>query len=114
MCNSAPKTLRDAPCDLCGQSEFRLLDVKDRRGAELATVICQVCGLVAHARVPTEIELADYYRRQYRLDYHGEYVPSPHRVVREWNRGRELLKMLGVDHEVDPSPSVALLQTNSL
>jgi SAM-dependent methyltransferase len=60
----------------------------------LDTAICRACGLVAHARVPTEEELADYYRRQYRLDYHGEYVPSPHRVVREWNRGRELLCLL--------------------
>ncbi len=85
---------RELPCDLCGRSEFRLLAEQDRRKAALATVICQCCGLVAHGRIPTDAELADYYRRQYRFDYHGEYIPSPHRVVREWNRGRELLQLL--------------------
>ncbi len=94
MCNTLSKIIRDAPCDLCGRSEFRLLAKTDRRGAALTTVVCQVCGLVAHANIPTEAELAEYYRRQYRFDYHGEYVPSPHRVVREWNRGRELLRLL--------------------
>ncbi len=39
--------------------------------------------------------MAEYYRRQYRFDYHGEFTPSPHRVVREWNRGAELLRLLG-------------------
>lgn len=82
------------PCDLCGRSDFQLLADRDRRGAELETVICRSCGLVAHARIPSERELSDYYRRQYRLDYNGEYIPSPHRVVREWNRGRQLLRLL--------------------
>ncbi len=94
MCKALPTILRDTPCDLCGHAAFRLLAQRDRRGAALATVICQVCGLVAHADIPSEAELTEYYRRQYRLDYHGEYLPSPHRVVREWNRGRELLRLL--------------------
>ena len=85
---------RMLPCDLCGGQRFDLVSERDRRGGELRTVICHDCGLVAHAEVPTEDELTAYYQRQYRQDYHGEYVPSPHRVVREWNRGRSLLQLL--------------------
>ncbi|MBM4090285.1 MAG: methyltransferase domain-containing protein [Planctomycetes bacterium] len=85
---------RVLPCDLCGGQRFDLVSERDRRGGELRTVICHDCGLVAHAEVPTEDELTAYYQRQYRQDYHGEYVPSPHRVVREWNRGWSLLRLL--------------------
>lgn len=94
MCSILPQISRATRCDLCGRSDFRLLADRDRRGAELGTVICHHCGLVTHARIPADVELTEYYRRQYRMDYHGEYVPSPHRVVREWNRGRELLQLL--------------------
>ena len=83
-----------SPCDLCGSQMFELVAERDRRKRAWHTVVCRVCGLLAHAQIPTEVELANYYRREYRLDYHGEYVPSPHRVVREWNRGRQLLRML--------------------
>jgi SAM-dependent methyltransferase len=50
--------------------------------------------LISHESVPSDEELADYYREEYRSDYHGEFTPSPYRVVREWNRGRELLQLL--------------------
>ena len=86
---------RHAPCDLCERTHFDLVSSHDRRGRELATVVCRTCGLISHERIPSDDELADYYRQQYRADYHGEFTPSAYRVVREWNRGRELLRLLG-------------------
>jgi SAM-dependent methyltransferase len=85
---------RAHPCDLCGQWSFELLAQRDRRGDLLDTVICRTCGLVTHGQLPQESDLAEYYQQHYRFDYHGEYTPSPHRVVREWNRGRELVRLL--------------------
>ncbi len=87
-------SLRQAPCDLCGQSDFHSIAQVDRRGNPLVTVVCRACGLISHEKIPSDQELADYYRENYRSDYHGEYTPSPYRVVREWNRGRELLRLL--------------------
>ena len=94
MQTNASSFPRDAACDLCGQRDFGLSADRARCGAALPTVICRRCGLVAHGSVPTESELEQYYRRQYRFDYNGEFTPSPHRVVREWNRGAELLQLL--------------------
>ena len=104
MSANPPPFTRTTPCDLCGSSDFALLAERDRRGQALPTVICRVCGLVVHAEIPSDDELEAYYRRQYRLDYHGEYIPSAHRVVREWRRGRRLVRLLkpllGHDDEV--------------
>jgi SAM-dependent methyltransferase len=87
-------SLRQDPCDLCEQRDFDTVSQADRRGNPLVTVVCRACGLISHEKVPSDQELADYYRENYRSDYHGEYTPSPYRVVREWNRGRELLHLL--------------------
>jgi SAM-dependent methyltransferase len=66
----------------------------DRRGDFLTTVVCRRCGLVSHGRIPTDDELAVYYGKHYRVDYHGEVTPSPHRIVRAWKNGRRLLRLL--------------------
>ena len=67
---------------------------RDRRGHTLPTVVCCHCGLLTHAEVPSDEELTDYYRQQYRVEYHGQYLPAPHRVIREWNRGERLTRLL--------------------
>ncbi len=85
---------RQQPCDLCGGTEFEIVAEHDRRGAPLTTVICNQCGLLSHEQIPTEQELAEYYAHEYRQAYHGEYIPSAYRVLREWNRGRELVRLL--------------------
>jgi 2-polyprenyl-3-methyl-5-hydroxy-6-metoxy-1,4-benzoquinol methylase len=81
-------------CDLCNQTEFETISNIDRRGDALETAVCTTCGLVSHAQMPTEQELRDYYANEYRQDYHGEYHPSTQRVVREWEKGRRILKLL--------------------
>lgn len=81
-------------CDLCGGRGFELVATLDRRGQPLNTVVCTTCGLVAHARIPSDAELDRYYANEYRRDYHGEIAPSDRRVWRAWKNGQRLLKQL--------------------
>jgi hypothetical protein len=78
-------------CNLCQGIEFETVGLHDRKHKPLHTVVCKQCGLVSHAIIPSEADLARYYEREYRKDYHAELTPSPQRVVREWNRGKALL-----------------------
>ena len=82
------------PCDLCGQREFEPVDMLDRHGQPLETVICRSCGLVRHARVPSQDELARFYAESYRRQYHGEESPSVRRVVRAWCNGLRIFGQL--------------------
>jgi SAM-dependent methyltransferase len=85
------------PCDLCGEVDFEPLAERDRQGHELATVVCRKCGLVSHATIPSNEELATYYADSYRQDYHGEYTPKAFRVLREWVRGEQFVRQLAYD-----------------
>lgn len=77
-------------CDLCGGHDFQVISNKDRHGRPLTTVICLACGLVSHMPVPGQEEIADYYARHYRRDYHGETTPSPRRIMRAWKNGERI------------------------
>jgi|GEM_PF-339992 len=88
------KSPRRDPCKLCGSVDFRQLAHRDRKSRELVTVACSQCGLVSHEQIPSDQDLADYYRNQYRHEYHQEYSPSAYRVIREWKRGRELVERM--------------------
>lgn len=81
-------------CDLCGHARFDIVSERDRLGKPLTTVICKRCGLVTHSPLPSEEELAAYYARQYRREYHGEVQPSPRRVVRAWKNGQRIFRQL--------------------
>ncbi|MHB8973826.1 MAG: methyltransferase domain-containing protein [Pirellulaceae bacterium] len=94
MARKPPDFARTLPCDLCGHQEFELVAKRDRHGQPLPTVVCCHCGLLTHAQVPSEDELNDYYQHQYRFEYHGQYAPAPHRVIREWNRAERLTRLL--------------------
>ncbi|MFW6169774.1 MAG: class I SAM-dependent methyltransferase [Planctomycetota bacterium] len=83
-----------AACDLCGLSDYERIGELDRLGNPLRTLVCRHCGLVSHADIPSDQELADYYRRDYREDYNNEFMPSSFRFVREWKRGRRRFEML--------------------
>ena len=91
---SLKKSARSTPCDLCQESDFEVVAKLDRKRRPMPTVICRNCGLVSHEKLPTDAELDLYYSVQYRSDYHGEFVPSPHRVVRAWEVGQSLLQSL--------------------
>ena len=83
-----------APCDLCGGNEFVLVGRLDRHGQPLDTALCSHCGLVAHAHIPSEQELNDFYATRYRDEYHGEHTPSPRRVMRAWNNGERIYRQM--------------------
>ena len=89
-----PSSARNEPCELCGGQRFETVGARDRCGGPLETVVCRRCGLVSHARIPTEEELARYYRQAYRTAYKGEETPSARRVVRAWSNGRRLQRRL--------------------
>ncbi len=59
---------RDACC-LCGSGASLPLASHDRRLKRLTSVVCAGCGLVRTDPMPTEAELAAYYRWNYRADY---------------------------------------------
>jgi SAM-dependent methyltransferase len=92
--NSLTPSDRQQPCLLCQNSQFLQVARLDRRGHPLTTVLCPDCGLVSHEVIPDDQQLLDYYAREYREDYHGEFTPSPYRVLREWKRGQALLSLL--------------------
>ncbi len=77
-------------CDLCQEASFETISTRDRHGQPLATVICQTCGLVQHAAIPSDDELAEYYGQRYREDYHGETAPNERRVMRAWNSAERI------------------------
>lgn len=81
-------------CNLCQGNDFETVGLTDRKGKPLQTVVCRRCGLVSHAAIPTEEEVARYYELEYRKDYHCELTPSPQRVVREWRRGGALVQRM--------------------
>lgn len=81
-------------CDLCDATEFQRVSEIDRKGKPLQTDVCLRCGLVRHHRIPSEAELAEYYARQYRVDYHDEETPSSRRVMRAWKNGQRIVNQL--------------------
>ena len=95
------KSARTTPCDLCCSTQFEVVSQSDRRRQALATVICKHCGLVSHEQIPSEVELENYYANEYRNDYHGEFSPSAHRVVRARQVGSALLNDLITDLKPD-------------
>lgn len=82
-------------CDLCDDTRFELIARHDRRGKDLLTSICTGCGLVAHAKIPSEAELQEFYATRYRREYHGETTPSARRVMRAWRTAQRIQRQLG-------------------
>lgn len=81
-------------CDLCGRTSFELIGRLDRKRRELHTSVCTHCGLVAHAEIPSEAELNEFYASDYRREYHQEVTPSDRRVMRAWQGGQRILRQL--------------------
>ncbi|MBX9752302.1 MAG: class I SAM-dependent methyltransferase [Roseococcus sp.] len=71
-----------SPCRLCGTAEREVVADRGRGGAALTTVICRGCGLVSHATLPEEAEVADFYAARYRLEYKGDHSPKRKHALR--------------------------------
>ncbi|MCH8046446.1 MAG: class I SAM-dependent methyltransferase [Planctomycetes bacterium] len=102
---AAPDTDTDLQkhCDLCGRTSFEPVGRLDRKGRELHTAVCTYCGLVAHAEIPSEAQLNEFYASDYRRQYHQEITPSDRRVMRAWQSGQRILRQLAPLIEDDHS-----------
>lgn len=81
-------------CDLCGGRESFPVAQTDRTGQPLDTKVCRGCGLVSHRIIPSDSQLADYYRRFYREHYQSEKSPSNRHVLRAWLRAERAYRRL--------------------
>lgn len=84
----------ETPCDLCGENAFQRIADRDRDSQLLDTVICMNCGLVRHAKVPSEGDLKRFYSGSYREEYNGEKTPGPRRVMRAWRNGERICRQV--------------------
>ncbi|MCH2209846.1 MAG: class I SAM-dependent methyltransferase [Fuerstiella sp.] len=84
----------ETPCDLCNQNTFDRIADCDRNNRPLDTVICTNCGLVRHATVPSDSDLARFYSGSYRQEYNGEKTPGPRRVMRAWLNGERICRQI--------------------
>tara|TARA_R110000868_G_scaffold9937_10_gene48927 strand:+ start:1009 stop:1980 length:972 start_codon:yes stop_codon:yes gene_type:complete len=73
---------QDQPCPLCGGENHDVVGTRDRRGANLRTVLCTSCGHVFTNPAPSPVALAAYYRDAYRQDYKQIATPKRKHVYR--------------------------------
>ena len=83
-----------SPCPLCAGSSAFLISRKARDGSALSTVLCRTCGLARTDPMPSEQELAAYYRDEYRSDYKGVTIPRTKHVLRAARLARHRLALL--------------------
>ena len=76
------------PCQLCGETEHVAVSRADRDGRPLHTVLCTGCGVVTNDPIPSDDELAAFYRTDYRAAYKGSVEPRKRQVWRNFRRMR--------------------------
>lgn len=74
------------PCILCGSTRHETVSTKDRHGNPLTTVLCLGCGIITNDPIPSDAELAAFYRTDYRKDYKGADKPRMRQVWRNFQR----------------------------
>lgn len=79
---------RAVACVLCNSSVFEVVSVRDRHGAALTTGQCGGCGVLRNDPVPSDEELARFYRKDYRTSYKGASEPRLRQVWRNMERLR--------------------------
>ena len=83
-------------CALCNTPLGTIVSEKDAKtGAPLEVRICNACGLVQQACLPTESELRVYYSHHYREDYKKTYSPKLKYVLRAGQAAKERIRFLG-------------------
>jgi 2-polyprenyl-3-methyl-5-hydroxy-6-metoxy-1,4-benzoquinol methylase len=101
-----PITGTQIACPLCGSEQAVPLSGWDRRFKRLPHVKCGECGLIRHEFMPSDAELARYYRESYRRDYqrastgpsgrhiakrHAEAAPRLERLARHVSPGASIV-----------------------
>lgn len=77
-------------CPLCGSERAVALSNWDRRFKRLPHVKCADCGLIRHEFMPSEVELAEYYRTTYRSDYQNVQDGPSDRHIAKRHKEAEL------------------------
>lgn len=73
-------------CLLCGANQHSSVSTKDRHGNLLRTILCVGCGVITNDPIPTDDELAAFYKKDYRTDYKGTSEPRMRQVWRNFER----------------------------
>lgn len=73
-------------CLLCGCDQFEPVSHRDRHGAPLETVMCRGCGCVTNDPIPSDADLAAFYRSDYRSEYKGAAEPRMRQIWRNFDR----------------------------
>ena len=81
------------PCPLCGGSDRPVVSRRDRHGNPLTTIICRDCGIVANDPIPSDEELAAFYRRDYRTEYKGTAEPRMRQIWRNFSGTAEHIRV---------------------
>ena len=81
-------------CPVCEGHDLRIVSHVGRHYQALTTAICTGCGLVQNYPLPSDEELANYYRKQYRSDYKSAYTPKKKHILRYANAAMARMKRL--------------------
>ncbi len=74
------------PCRLCGETDHVVVSRTDCHGNALETVLCMGCGVITNDPIPSDEELAAFYRTDYRMQYKGAKKPRKRQVWRNFKR----------------------------
>lgn len=105
-----PAATEDAPCNLCGRSDYDVVGRRDREGHALRTVICRSCGLVWTNPRPAAGDVDRYYATAYRADYTGSAAPARRKILRGLLGAQERRRLLrGVLRDLPAAPPPKVL-----
>jgi 2-polyprenyl-3-methyl-5-hydroxy-6-metoxy-1,4-benzoquinol methylase len=76
----------NSACLLCGTDKHHVVSEKDRHGNPLRTILCAGCGIITNDPIPSDEELANFYKKDYRTDYKGTPEPRMRQVWRNFGR----------------------------
>ena len=72
----------DIDCIICGNDKRVNLSSSGRYNEKLNTVICSNCGLIHSSPIPSEKELENFYKNEYRLNYKASFQPKMKHTIR--------------------------------
>ncbi len=82
-------------CIVCSSDRSTSHKIKDAKAGDLISIACcQNCGLVQLNDVPNEVDLFDFYKSKYRVEYKKQDKPSPKHVYRAGAQALARLKKI--------------------
>jgi hypothetical protein len=78
-------------CPLCNGKQSKPFDQRMFRGIAVKNRLCSQCGLVYQSPRMTEVELVEFYEKEYRQLYQGEQGPNAKDLAIQLRRAESLL-----------------------